>query len=94
VVLVAVAGIWMIGLGAVLYSLQSLDTGSQETTTIAEGTVYAAAFALILGLNMAFIAPGLLMLQPVRLWRLWRGQWKALTPRQYFRGKYQDFSSP
>jgi len=84
----------MIGLGAVLYSLQSLYSGSQETTTIAEGAVYVAAFALILGLNMAFIAPGLLMLQPVRLWQLWRGHWKALTPRQHFRGKYIVFSCP
>lgn len=78
----------MIGLGAVLYSLEALDTGSQETTSVAEGAIYTAAFILILGLNMAFIAPGLLMLQPVRLWRVIRGQWKALTPRQHFRGEF------
>lgn len=86
VVLVVVSGVWMIGLASVLFGIEALDTGSQETTTIAEGAIYAAAFVLILGLNMAFIAPGLLMLQPVRLWKLIIARWKALTPRQHFRG--------
>lgn len=78
----------MIGLGAILFSLQSLDVGSQETTTVAEGAIYTAAFILVLGLNFAFIAPGMLLLQPVRLWRVWFARWKALTPRQHFRGTY------
>ncbi|KAF8321602.1 hypothetical protein DL93DRAFT_2072348 [Clavulina sp. PMI_390] len=94
VVLVAVAGIWMIGLGAVLYSLESFSAGAQETTTVAEGAIYAAAFVLILGLNMAFIAPGLLMLQPTRLLRVTIGQWKALTPRQHFRALYPRAYNP
>lgn len=88
VVLIVAAGVWMIGLGAILFSLQALDTGSGATTSVAEGAIYTAAFILVLGLNLAFIAPGLLLLQPVRLWKLGMAQWRALTPRQHFRGKH------
>jgi hypothetical protein len=58
---------------------------------VADGSIYMSALALVIVLNVAVIFPGLLLLQPVRLWHLRRAEKEALTPRQTFRGKLADF---
>lgn len=87
-ILTIVAGAWLIAISAVLFSLDAFDTGDNKTKTVADGSVYIAAFLLVLALNVAVIGPGLLLLQPLRLWRLLRSQKRATTPRQQFRGAW------
>jgi calcium permeable stress-gated cation channel len=43
--------------------------------------------ALSIVISLAVISPALLLLQPVRLWRVLRAERQALTPRQRFRGR-------
>lgn len=45
-----------------------------------------SAMALSIIVQVAIIIPGLLLLQPVRLWKLVREERQAVTPRQRFRG--------
>ncbi len=39
-------------------------------------------------MTLAIIFPALLMLQPVRLWRVLKEEKAAVTPRQRFRGEF------
>ena len=87
-VITLIGGVWLIGIGAILFSVDAFVTGSGETTSVSEGLVYMAGFVLTLAISSAFIVPGLLLLQPERLWRIGRAAWKAVTPRQRFRGEY------
>lgn len=38
--------------------------------------------------NVALIVPGLLLLQPMRLWNVLKAERQAITPRQRFRGEF------
>jgi hypothetical protein len=73
--------------GALIFTLQAFDDGSDETKSAASGAVYMSVFAMAVVLNIAIIVPGLLLLQPLRLWRVMRSLRRAITPRQRFRGK-------
>lgn len=86
-VLVIVAGIWIVTAGSVIIGLRGLDNGHNASSTIANGSVATAIFLLIILLNIAIIVPGLSLLQPVRLWKLWKAKKHARTPRQLFRGE-------
>lgn len=86
-VTVVVAGAWLVGISSVLFSINAFKNDSGATHSVSRGAIYIAAFCTCLGLLSAFIAPGLLLLQPVRLFRVMRAQWRAITPRQTFRGK-------
>ncbi len=81
-----VAGIWLFGTGAVVFSMQALVTDSGVTNSFANGAIYISVFALVLVLNVAIVFPGLLLLQPIRLWKVARAEKAAVTPRQRFRG--------
>ena len=85
-VFTAVASVWLIATGAVLFSMRALSMNSNVTHSIANGAIYMSAFAMVLVLNVAVIFPGLLMLQPIRLWKVIRAEKAAVTPRQRFRG--------
>lgn len=85
-VLTFVATIWIVAVGAVIFGLEAIDRSQARTSTIANGSTYIAVLLLVLVLNAAVIAPGLQMLQPLRLWKVHRAQKRAITPRQYFRG--------
>jgi len=61
---------------------------------VASGSIYIGAFLLALVLSVAIIAPGLLMLQPIRAWRLLRAEKRAITPRQRFRASYPMIYNP
>ena len=81
-----VAGVWLFAVGAVLFSMHALSMDSGVARSIANGAIYLSAFAMVLVLNVAIIFPGLLLLQPIRLWRVARAERASVTPRQRFRG--------
>lgn len=85
-VIVIIAGVWIVAASAILFGARAFDTGNGEAPTIANGSVATAVFLLFIVINIAIIVPGLLLLQPVSLWRQYRRKRQAYTPRQLFRG--------
>ena len=86
VVLTVMGGLWLTAIGAVLYAVNAFQDGG-ATETVADGSILMTVLALALIINIAIVAPGLLMLQPFRLWWVVRDERRAITPRQRFRGK-------
>ena len=86
-VLTFVATAWIIAVGAMVFGIEAFNTSRARSKTVADGTTYIAVLLMVIVLNASVIAPGLMMLQPVRLWKVWRAQQRAITPRQMFRGK-------
>ncbi|KAK0465471.1 uncharacterized protein EV420DRAFT_1637605 [Desarmillaria tabescens] len=87
-VLVSVAVIWILTIGALLFALHAFSGDLDKATTVAKGSVYMTVFALSIVLQIAIIFPGLLLLQPLRLWSVIRNERYAITPRQHFRAMY------
>lgn len=85
--LVAVDGVWLFTAGTILFTFGAFSTSTAESSTVANGAIYMSAFAMTLIVNVAVIAPALLMLQPFHLWRVLREERTAVTPRQRFRGE-------
>ncbi|KAJ7482288.1 hypothetical protein B0H11DRAFT_2193371 [Mycena galericulata] len=92
--LVGIGAIWLITVGALIYTLQAFNSDSDRTQTVANGSIYMGILALSLVFTVAIIFPGLLLLQPVRLWRVLRAEKRALTPRQRFRAVYPRTYNP
>ncbi|KAJ7802228.1 hypothetical protein B0H14DRAFT_3092290 [Mycena olivaceomarginata] len=91
-VLVGIAAIWLITVGALIYSLQAFNNSGAggtdgRTESVANGAIYMAILALSVVFACAIIFPGLLLLQPVRLWKVLKAERSAVTPRQRFRGR-------
>ncbi|KAH8835622.1 hypothetical protein DL96DRAFT_1454607 [Flagelloscypha sp. PMI_526] len=93
-VLTGVGAIWLIAVGALIYSIRPFDIGTNAASDVANGSIYMAVIALALVLNVAIILPGLLLLQPLRLWRVTRAQKRSITPRQRFRAIYPRSYNP
>ena len=93
-VLTIVVAIWLVAVGAVLFSMRALSTNSGSTRSIASGGVYMAVLALAIIFNIAIIVPACLLLQPFRLWRVIRAEKQAVTPRQRFRGTLARCTNP
>jgi len=89
-VLTAIGAVWLIAIGAILFAMQALNTNLDVTRSITNGSVYMAVLALAIVINIAIILPALLMLQPMRLWRVLRAEKQAITPRQRFRGMFSQ----
>jgi len=87
IVLAVMGAVWLTAIGAVLYAVNVIQDGG-ASKTIADGSIFMTVLALALIINVAIIAPGLLMLQPFRLWRVTRNERRAITPRQRFRGTF------
>ncbi|KZT30913.1 hypothetical protein NEOLEDRAFT_1053480 [Neolentinus lepideus HHB14362 ss-1] len=87
-VLTVVAAVWLMTIGAILFSMQAWSTGHERTRTVADGSIYMSFLALMLVLNVAIISPALLLLQPWRLLRIPASEKNAVTPRQRFRAVY------
>jgi hypothetical protein len=85
-VLTGAAIICIVTAGALIFTLQAFHDRGDETKAVASGAVYMGAFAMAIVLNVAIIVPGLLLLQPLRLWRVMWSLRRAITPRQRFRG--------
>ncbi|KAI0375116.1 hypothetical protein BV20DRAFT_960185 [Pilatotrama ljubarskyi] len=92
--LLVVGGAWMFTTGAILFSMRALSTSLDEAPSVANGAIYMSAFALVVVLNVAIIFPGLLLLQPIRLWKVARAEKAAVTPRQRFRAVYPRTYDP
>jgi len=86
-VLAVVAAVSIVVIGALVFSLKAFNNGAKEAASIADGAIYMAILAMAILIQVAIIIPGLLMLQPLRLWRVLRAEKNAITPRQRFRGK-------
>ncbi|KDR85603.1 hypothetical protein GALMADRAFT_53945 [Galerina marginata CBS 339.88] len=93
-VLTAVGTLWLVAIGAILFSMQALNTDASPTKSIANGSVYMSVLCLALVVNVAIIFPAFLLLQPLRLWRVIRAEKQALTPRQRFRAVYPRTYDP
>jgi hypothetical protein len=70
-----------------LFALEAFGDGVGLMKTIATGSVYMGTFAFFIVVSAAVIVPGLLLLQPLRLWSVLRSEKDALTPRERFRGE-------
>jgi hypothetical protein len=86
-ILTSVAAIWLIAVGALLFALRAFTFNSQVSQSVANGSIYMSILALSIVVNVAIIFPALLLLQPIRLWRVLRAERQAVTPRQRFRGE-------
>jgi hypothetical protein len=89
-VLTILGVVWLTAIGAVLYAIDAFQHGGAGRT-VADGSILMTVLALALIINVAIVAPGLLMLQPFRLWRVVRNERRAITPRQRFRGRSPTF---
>lgn len=86
--LTVVAGLFLITVGALIFALHAFSEGSGVASSVANGSIYIMVLCLALIINLAIIIPGLLLLQPTRLWRVLRAEKQAVTPRQRFRGAH------
>ena len=92
-VLTIIAALWLIAVGALLFSLQAFSVHSKTTPkSVANGAIYMGVLALSIVVNVAVIFPALLLLQPSQLLRVLRAERHALTPRQRFRGTRHSFT--
>lgn len=85
IVLTLMGGVWLTAIGAVLYAVNAFQDGGAGRS-VADGSILMTVLALALIINVAIVAPGLLMLQPFRLWWVVRDERRAITPRERFRG--------
>ena len=82
-----VAVMWLVTAGALIFATHAFAViPGGDPGAVADGSVYISILVLAVILNFAFIAPGLLMLQPVHLRRVLRTYKASTTPRQRFRG--------
>ncbi|GLB35780.1 putative calcium-dependent channel, 7TM region, putative phosphate [Lyophyllum shimeji] len=93
-ILTAVAALWLVAVGALLYSLRVFSSNSGTSKSVASGSIYMSILALAIILNLAIIFPAVLLLQPLRLWRVLRDERQAITPRQRFRAVYPRTYNP
>lgn len=85
---------FLVVVGAFLFSAPAFSADVSAWKSVADGSIYIGALALVIVLNVAVIFPALLLLQPFRLLRLRQAEKEALTPRQNFRGKVLCSSQP
>lgn len=85
--ILTIASLWLITVGALLHSMHAFSVQSGISKSIADGSIYMGVLALSIVVALTIISPGLLLLQPVRLWRVLQAERQALTPRQRFRGR-------
>ncbi|KIM28865.1 hypothetical protein M408DRAFT_16235 [Serendipita vermifera MAFF 305830] len=93
-VIVIVAGMWLVAAGSLLFGAGALDRQQGASTSVANGSIATALLLLLIIINVAIIVPGLLLLQPVRLWKMHKRKRRAITPRQEFRAMYPKMYNP
>ncbi|KAF7979445.1 hypothetical protein HWV62_42598 [Athelia sp. TMB] len=93
-ILTFVAGVFLVLVGALLFAAPNFSAGVSTWQSVADGSIYISTLAMLICLSMAFIFPAILMLQPLRLWRLRKAEKEALTPRQNFRAAYPRTYDP
>ncbi|THH08733.1 hypothetical protein EW145_g2508 [Phellinidium pouzarii] len=93
-ILIAAGVMWLTAVGAVVFAADAFALSSERPSTVANGSIYMSAFFLALIINVAIIAPGLLILQPARLRNVLWYERRAITPRQRFRALYPGVYNP
>ncbi|KAJ4485701.1 hypothetical protein J3R30DRAFT_3655075 [Lentinula aciculospora] len=83
-----VVGLLLITIGALLFAMEAFSTGTTPSKSVANGSIYMTVLAMTMILQIAIIFPGLLLLQPQRLWDVVRAEKNSITPRQRFRSVY------
>ncbi|EKM83976.1 hypothetical protein AGABI1DRAFT_124299 [Agaricus bisporus var. burnettii JB137-S8] len=92
--LVITATMFLTAAGGLLFALQAFVDGSRHARSIASGSIYITVLILAIVILFAVIVPGLLLLQPIRLWNVLRAEQLAVTPRQRFRAVYPRTYDP
>ncbi|KAK7058587.1 hypothetical protein VNI00_002223 [Paramarasmius palmivorus] len=94
--LAVVCALWIIAVGALLFGIRAFseDSESARPRSVANGSIYMSVLAMAVILQVAIIFPGLLILQPMTLWRVTRKEKYAITPRQRFRAVYPRTYQP
>ncbi|ODO03038.1 hypothetical protein I350_05883 [Cryptococcus amylolentus CBS 6273] len=77
--------LWVILTIALEYATQNFVLGVQKARGVGDGASWSSWFIFVLLLNIAFIAPGLYLLQGKRLLSYRLSMGKAVTPRKLFR---------
>lgn len=90
-VITLIGFLMLTAIGSILFAIGAFSRSTQRSATVANGSVYMSALMLAIVINLAIIAPGLLVLQPLRLWRTTRAERNAVTPRHRFRGMLPIF---
>ncbi|KAF8628209.1 hypothetical protein AX15_003997 [Amanita polypyramis BW_CC] len=80
------ATIWLVLVGALLFSLQAFSIDKTEAISMADGSISTGVLMLAIVTSFVIISPGLLLLQPKHILRVIWAQRDAVTPRQRFRG--------
>jgi calcium permeable stress-gated cation channel len=83
-----ITAVVIVVVGALLFAMQAFSTGETPSRSVANGSIYMAALLLTIIVQIAIIFPGILLLQPSRLWNVVRAEKQAITPRQRFRGEH------
>ncbi|KAJ3879447.1 hypothetical protein F5051DRAFT_402847 [Lentinula edodes] len=89
-----VVGLLLIAVGGLLFAMEAFSTGITPSRAVANGSIYMTVLAMTIILQIAIIFPGLLLLQPHRLWSVIRAEKNAITPRQRFRSVYPRSYDP
>ncbi|KAF5374939.1 hypothetical protein D9758_000569 [Tetrapyrgos nigripes] len=80
--------------GALLFAMEAFSTGDTPSRSVANGSIYMAALLLAIIVQIAIVFPGILLLQPFRLWSVLRAEKHAITPRHRFRAVYPRTYDP
>ncbi|KAM6498584.1 hypothetical protein JOM56_006532 [Amanita muscaria] len=73
---------------AFLSSIPAFTFKEATAISLADGSIASGILLLAIVTTITIIFPGLLLLQPVHLWRVTQAQRDAITPRQRFRALY------
>ena len=79
--------VWLIFVGAFLFSLQAFSIDGTEAISVANGSISTSVLMLAIVTTFVVISPGLFLLQPKHMLQVIRAQRDAVTPRQRFRGE-------
>ncbi|TFL07410.1 hypothetical protein BDV98DRAFT_557831 [Pterulicium gracile] len=99
-VLCAISTACVVVVGALLFTVpnfnpsEGLQRPESNSRVLAEGAIYMSILAFSIVITVAFIVPGIFLLQPHRLWRVVKTERSAITPRQRFRAMYPRSFDP
>jgi len=92
-ILAIIGCIWLVAVGGLIFSMDTFSTGINRSQGVSDGTIYTAILLMLIVITVAVASPGLLLLRPIKLWRMMRADRRAITPRQRFRGRFYTFTS-
>ncbi|KAF5392490.1 hypothetical protein D9757_002324 [Collybiopsis confluens] len=87
-----VVGLLLLTIGGLLFAIEAFSSGTTPGQAVADGSIYMTVLATAIIFQVAIIIPGLLLLQPRRLWNVVRAEKRAITPRERFRAYDPSFA--